>query len=157
MTSFSISKQDPSLLVVKGNFESSLSPIKSKLSDERDSLIIERRNGADSDVVNLTSQIFDLEHKIEKDQMFMKKQHIHKLSKALVPTIQKCGHAKLRAVGSNAISNAVLAIAKFTKNNPDMLINISISIETGNIGNLRRSDHSDKVEAVLFLITGESK
>lgn len=94
------------------------------------------------------------------DQKKAQSNHVFKLSNTINTVFQKHGMAKIRAVGSKALSNAVKAIERASfisaKNGKEMYW--KVKKEVGNLGDLKSQSHVSDVGAYVFeLFNGEKK
>lgn len=79
--------------------------------------------------------------------------HIYKLAGAIIQAMKNHGYAKIRAIGSDAKSNAVDAIQQASEEcRKEKGIDLfwGVRKETGNIGSLRDDGHVPDVEATVF-------
>jgi len=80
------------------------------------------------------------------------KSHRSKLANAIYMSIMNHGYANIRAVGSNAIANAVRSITSTTERcfKKNIYLYWGISVDKGNLGPLRQEGHVHNVTAYTF-------
>ena len=80
------------------------------------------------------------------------KEHRSKLANAIYMSIMNHGYANVRAVGSNAIANAVRAVTSATERCSKKNIHLywGSSVDKGNLGPLRQEGHVQDVTAYTF-------
>ncbi len=89
-----------------------------------------------------------------KDREMKEKDHCNKLANAVYKAVSNHGYAKVRAIGTYAIANAVRAVTLATDRCKKKGISLmwETCIEEGNFGPLRREDHVQNVIAYSFRI-----
>jgi len=89
-----------------------------------------------------------------EDRSREEKNHRSKLSNAIYMAISNHGYAKVRAIGTGAIANAVRSITSATERCQKKGINLvwEYVIDRGNLGSLRDNEHVSDVTAYLFQI-----
>lgn len=91
----------------------------------------------------------DLDERLEKE-----KDHRSKLANAVYMAMRNHGYATIRAIGTNAIANAVRSITMATERCHRKGISLSWEsvVEKGNLGPIRSKNHVQDVTAYCFRI-----
>ena len=90
-----------------------------------------------------------------KDRQSQEKDHRSKLSNAIYMALSNHGYAHVRAIGTNAIANAVRAIASTSERcqkNGGVSLMWEIAVDKGNLGPVREENHVQDVIAYSFRI-----
>lgn len=155
MPAISLSQDnDPTFLVAKGRFRSSLEKPRDELFSQRDYLLRRGYAGDSSEVVDLTIKIDKFNGQIEKDQSKLEKNHVRSLSSAVSMSLWKHGITKIRSCGRHATYNAVKAIAMVREGflNKGLSVVSEIHFDEGNLGDLRSQNHVQSLTAIVFSV-----
>ena len=89
-------------------------------------------------------------------QKALRREHVDKLTNAVLKVLATHGKARIRAIGMYARLNAIDAAEQATslcRVNTGLRLCIEIEKEKGNIGDLRSETHIQDVDAWVFVIT----